>query len=312
MIALYWAWRLGMWVTAAAPRRLSLAIAGWIGMLGYYGMPLRRQVAKENFAHVIRKDPDDPAVRRIAREAFLNFTRHMRDVMLYPSTSIQELEQRITIHHPEHFEQALAMGQGTIIVSAHFGNMDMPAAVLANRFKPITLVSETLRPQQLMDLLTRARAEKKVLLFPYDSAPRRIIEALKRNEITAFLLDFGVTHHFDLTTVPVVFFGTETNFPTGPAQIALMTGAAIVVGHAHVAPDGHIDVHTDPPIFVQRSGDRRRDIQTTMQTIAQRMEAFIRLYPEQWYIFRPMWNGASSKRKIPSLSKPSPPRKDTV
>ncbi len=298
MIALYWAWRLGMFLTGVAPRRLSFAAARTLGNISYYVMPLRRRIANENFAHVLGKPSDDPEVRRVARLSFQNFACHLRDVMLYPSTSMAELESRITIHHGEYFQDALALGKGAIVVSAHFGNMDMPSAVLARRYTPFTLVSETLRPQQLMDFLTRIRGAHNIHLFPYDRAPRKIIEALKRNEMTAFLLDFGVTHHFDIATVPVIFFGAETNFPAGPAQLALLTGAPIIVGHAHVASDGHIDARVTPPIVIQRSHDRRRDMQMTMQEIARRMESFIRLYPEQWYIFRPMWKDGNSKLKV--------------
>lgn len=294
-----------MIVVGATPRWLSMAMASWIGWLGYYGMPLRRRIAQENFAHVVGKPPHHPHVRHITRAAFQNFTRHMRDMMLYPSVTMSELESRVTLVSPEHFEQSIARGKGVILVSAHFGNMDIPAAVIANRYKPLTLVGETLRPPQLMDLLTRARLEKKVTLYPYDRAPRKMIQALKRNEVIGLLLDFGVTHHFDMTTVPVTFFNTETDFPAGPAQIALMTGAAIIVGVPVVTPAGHITVRTHPPLTLERTGNRQDDIQIGMQLIAQRLEEMIRESPEQWYIFRPMWKDtATARRKIPSLSQP--------
>ncbi len=289
MIGIYWLWRIGMFLSGAVPRRVSLAIAAAIGQSAYFLMPLRRAVAKDNFSHVLGKSPKDPEVRRVARMSLRNYTCYLRDVMIYPSMSIEELESRVTIHTREQIGLALQAGKGAIIVSAHFGNMDMPSAVLAKLFGPITLVSETLRPQQLMDYLTRIRGARNVNMHPYDRAPRRMIEALKRNEMTAFLLDFGVTHHFDIHTVPVEFFDAQTRFPAGPAQLAFLTGAAIIVGHARVAPGGHIDVYTTSPIFVPRSRDRQRVYQETMQEIARRMEEFIRAYPDQWYMFRPMW-----------------------
>jgi KDO2-lipid IV(A) lauroyltransferase len=310
VIVLYWAWRLGMFLIGVTPRRLSFAAARFLGNVSYYLMGLRRVVAQENFAHVLDKPTNDPQVRRVARESFQNFACLLRDAMLYPSLSMAELEQRVTIHNPEHFEQALARGKGVIIVSAHFGNMDLPSAILAKRFKPIALVSETLRPPQLMDYLTQIRDERHVHMNPYDRAPRKLIEALKHNEMSAFLMDFGVTHHFDMHTVPVTLFGAETDFPTGPAQLAMLTGAAIIVGHSHMDAKGHIDVYSNPALVIERTGDRQRDIQVTMQTIACRMEDFIRLSPEQWYIFRPMWHDAKTlKRNIPSLSTPIPSHK---
>jgi KDO2-lipid IV(A) lauroyltransferase len=148
-----------------------------------------------------------------------------------------------------------------------------------------------------MDLLTRVRAARNVHMFPYDRAPRRILEASKRNEFTGFLLDFGVTHQLDLATVDVNFFGSKTRFPAGPAQLALITGAPILVGHSWVAPDGKIHVHGTEPILVKRTGDRQQALQVAMQEIASRFEAFIRQYPEQWYMFRPMWQSPNPRRK---------------
>lgn len=289
MIVIYWAWRVGMFLTSLVPRRWSFAAATAIGNSAYYVMGLRRQIAKENFSHVLGRSPDDPEVRRVARQSFQNYVRYLRDVMLYPRVSMAELEKRVTFHRRDYLDQALAMNKGVILVSAHFGNMDMTSAVIAKHYRPITLVGESLRPPQLMDFLTRMREARDVHLFPYDSAPRKILQALKRNEMTGFLLDFGVTHHLDIACVDVLFFGSHTPFPAGPAQVALLTGAPILVGHAHVAGDGQIHVHVTEPIVARRSGNRAHDMQVTMQEIASRFEDFIRRHPEQWYMFRPMW-----------------------
>jgi phosphatidylinositol dimannoside acyltransferase len=148
-----------------------------------------------------------------------------------------------------------------------------------------------------MEFLTRVRGAHNVTFCPYGSAPRQLLQALKRNQISALLIDFGVTHHFDITTVSVAFFGAETKFPAAPAQLALLTGAAIVVGNARVSPSGHIDVQLTPPLVVKPTGDRQSDLQTTMQDIARRLESFIRLDPEQWYVYRPMWK-MSEKREL--------------
>ena len=289
MIVIYWLWRFGMFLSGEAPRRVSHAIAAAMGTSAYYLMPMRRAIAKDNFAHVLGKPPTDPEVRRVARLALRNYVCYLRDVMIYPSLTTAELEERVTLHTPEHFDEALALGKGAIIVSAHFGNMDMPSAILSNRFTPIALVSETLKPQELMDYLTRIRGERNVNMHPYDRAPRKIIEALKRNAMTAFLLDFGITHHFDIHTVPVIFFGTKTNFPSGPAQLSMLTGAPMIIGEAHMKEDRHIHVNTYPPLYVARTGNRQKDLQDAMQQVARRMEDFIRAYPDQWYMFRPMW-----------------------
>ncbi len=289
MIIVYWLWRLGIFLAGVLPRRWSAVGAEVMGNGAYYLMPSRRQVAKENFSYVLSKSPDDPEVRRVARRAFQNYAHYLHDVMIYPRTSVAELEQRVTIQGKEHVERALALGKGAILVSVHFGNMDITSAVVAKQYRPLTLVAETLRPPQLMNYLTRMRSARNVHLYPYDRAPRKIIEALRRNEFVGFLLDFGVTHHLDIATVTVDFFNTPTQFPAGPAQLAFLTGAPIIVCHARATANNHIQAHATDPIFVPRRSNRHQVFQETMQQVANRLENFIRAHPEQWYIFRPMW-----------------------
>ena len=91
MIVLYWAWRLGVFLVGVTPRRLSFANARSLGRAGYYFMGLRRNVAQENFAHVLGNSPNDPDVKRVTRESFQNFACLMRDVMLYPSMAWRKL-----------------------------------------------------------------------------------------------------------------------------------------------------------------------------------------------------------------------------
>ncbi len=75
MIALYWFWRLGMYLTNVLPPRWTLAAASAAGNSAYYLMRVRRRVAKQNFSHVLGKAPNDPEVRRVARRAFQNYAR---------------------------------------------------------------------------------------------------------------------------------------------------------------------------------------------------------------------------------------------
>lgn len=290
MIVIYWLYRIGVWLTNLAPRRGSFAFASTLGTGMYYLMRARQRVARENFSHVLKKPASDPSVGRVARHAFRNYARYVRDVMIYPTLGVTELEARVRLHGREHLESALSLGKGAILVSVHFGNMDLPSAVVAKQYKPMTLVAETLRPQQLMDFLTEMRSRRNVFLYPYDNAPRKMIEAVHRNEMIGMLLDFGITHHLDINTVPVQFFGTLTQFPTGPAQLSRLTGAPIIVCHTRVMNDEKIDACLTEPIRVQRTRDRNCDLQITMEEIARRFEQFISQLPEQWYIFRPMWS----------------------
>lgn len=94
--------------------------------------------------------------------------------------------------------------------------------------------------------------------------------------------------------VRVRFFGEEVEVPTGPARLALRTGAAIgAVAFPRRGP-GRIDVLANFDLDFEPSGDNDRDVQALTQAIMTAHEAYVRTYPEQWYMFREFWEAHTS------------------
>jgi KDO2-lipid IV(A) lauroyltransferase len=257
--------------------------------MAYYAWSARRRVARENFAHVLGKPPNDPAVGRVARSSFMNFSQYLVEVMRYPSVPMEKIEERVEIRDTEAIRAAIAPGKPMILITAHFGNMDVASAVVTQRYGPFTLAAESIKPVELFRYFARIRSERGVHLIPYDQAPRKILEALKRKESIGFLIDFGINNHKDIATTEVNFFGSPTRFPASPAILAQRTGAPILVAHAYVDRSKRIISTAEEPIYVPRDLPRDEAVRLTMQAVAMGMEKFIRQHPEQWYVFRPMW-----------------------
>jgi KDO2-lipid IV(A) lauroyltransferase len=289
MIIAYYLWRFGSWLVTVVPAPIADFVARLCGAGSYYLWPKRRKVVRENFAHVLGKPANDPSVGRVARSAFANFCRYLVEMMRYPRVSNEQLEQRVIIHETEDFRRAMAAGTPVIVVSAHFGNMDYTSAVATKRYRRFTLAAETIHPIQLFQYLARVRSERGVDLIPYDQAPRKIMQALKRNELVGFLIDFGVNNQKNIATTEVTFFGAPTRFPIAPAILAQRTGAPILVAFTRVDNAKHIHCEVEAPIYVPRDLPRKEAGQVTMQAIAHHFEKFIRQNPEQWYVFRAMW-----------------------
>lgn len=289
MIIAFYLWRFASWLFSVVPQPVGDFIARGGGTGAYYIWRSRRQVARENFAHVLGRPPNDPTVGQVARSSFANFSHYLVEVMRYPRVPVDRIEQRVVIYETEELRLALDSGTPVILITAHFGNMDYASAVVTKRYGRVTLAAETIHPVQLFQHLARTRSERGVDLVPYDRAPRKILEALKRNEWVGFLIDFGVNNQKDIATTEVMFFGAPTRFPASPAILAQRSGAPILVCHAFVDRQGRIHSAAEPPIYVPRSLPRDEAAHWAMQAVAQLMEKFIRQHPEQWYVFRAMW-----------------------
>jgi KDO2-lipid IV(A) lauroyltransferase len=114
---------------------------------------------------------------------------------------------------------------------------------------------------------------------------RQIIKALGRNELVALASDL----YSGDRGVRVPFFNRPAMFPSGPAALALKTGAPILPVWCRRQPDNLYIAEVEAPIEVSRTGDTQRDIQVTTERIVQFFERIIRREPDQWLVFLPVW-----------------------
>ena len=286
---LYWGWRIGALLVQRMPQRLVYACAVLGGEVAYLGWRTKREIAKHNFAIVLGRPQSDPEVARVARRSFRNFAKYLTEIMRFPSLHARDLERMVTIDPRSlgHLRAARERGKGLIFVSAHFGNFELGGARIAQEI-PITVVADELENQRLMDFLVANREHKNVNILQPEGSAKRVLAALKRNEMVGFMMDLGPRAH-ELDNVQAQFFGAPTTFPTIAAALARVSGAPIVVAAVKRERDNTFRGVALPPIFVERTKQAAHDLERATQLIVDALEGLVRPDPDQWYIFRPMW-----------------------
>jgi KDO2-lipid IV(A) lauroyltransferase len=279
--------RLGNWVTRVLPPGVRYPLAALTGRCVFFVMPRRRRIAFENFAQVLGRTPDDPLVRRTARHAFGNYFKMFADFMLMDTLKPEEIRRMVRPEGRERIDKVLAEGKGAIVVTAHVSNWDILAAASAVYGYPISAVTNELPSGRLNELVISSRERigmKMIRLGP--GSLRQILKALARNELVALASDL----YSGDRGVRVPFFNRPAVFPSGPAAIALKTGAPILPVWARRQPENNLYIaEIEDPIEVSRTGDTARDIQATTERIVQFFERIIRREPDQWLVFLPVW-----------------------
>ena len=259
----YWTWRIAAGVAQRLPARPLYAFAVILGEVGYVSWTAKRRIAKRNFA------------------------KYIVEIMRFPLLSVADFERLVAVEGWEHLRGALALGKGVIFVSIHFGNFELGGARIADGI-PLNVIADELENQRLMDLLVGNRAHKNITLLTPDGAAKKVLGALRRNEMVGLMMDLGPrAQAFDI--VEADFFGIPTAFPAVAANLARVSGAPIVVAAVVRRHDNTFTGIALPPIFVERTKQAAEDVQQATQAIARGLESFVSRWPDQWYIFRPMW-----------------------
>ena len=277
-------------IAGVVPLRLSYAIAVVVGDFIYYTWHDHSGNAVSNMRRVLGPGGHERDARRAARASFRNYAKTLADFIRFPHVTTEEIEGRIVDPYGlDVMDAALARGKGVLALSGHIGNWDFAGAVMGARDTPMYALADSLEPPELDALVVETRLRNGVRIIKMEpTAMRTIFEALRRNEVVLMLIDRPMPGE----GVPVHFFGETAWLPSGPAAIALKTGATVVIGCCiRKRGDRQFTGGIEAPLDYQKliTGNKRADTQAITQVIATALERLISRAPDQWYMFRPMW-----------------------
>jgi KDO2-lipid IV(A) lauroyltransferase len=220
-----------------------------------------------------------------AREVFRSYARYWLESFRLPDISADELAAGLVADGIEHLDAAVAAGTGVIMALPHLGGWDFGGAWFAAQGYKATVVVEPLEPPELFEWFARFRSQLGVDVVPLGpAAGGALLRVLREGGIVGLVCDRDIGG----TGVEVEFFGERTTLPSGPATLALRTGAAVLPTAVYFEGGRHRGV-IRPPLDTARTGSFREDVARVTQALAHELEAFIRRAPEQWHLLQPNW-----------------------
>lgn len=282
----YWGYRNVAAVARALPGPMAVRAGDAAALAMAQSMLGRRRMVVRHLRRASGGTLTGWALEREVQKAFDSYARYWVESFRLSSMTPAELDARMTTSGLEILEGAAAAGNGVILVTPHLGGWDFGGAWFASKGYKLTVVVEPLEPPELFEWFADMRRGIGLEIVPLGpSAGTTILRRLKEGRIVALVSDRDLTG----TGVPVTFFGEETTLPSGPATLALRTGAALLpVAVYFEGREGHRGV-VRPPVDVVRTGSFREDVQRVMQAVAHEFEELIRVAPSQWHLFQPNW-----------------------
>ena len=185
-----------------------------------------------------------------------------------------------------YLEDALALGHGAILVTAHTAGWEVFGALLAHHRKvQVMIVEAAERDAVASDIQDGARGTLGLRVVHVGDDPLSALPLVKH------LRDGGVVA-LQVDRVPrsgraqeVTMFGERAWIPEGPLRLAALTGAPIVP--SFVARTGHrrYEVVATPPVRLER-GAGPQAFDAAAQELADRLQQFVVAHPTQWFHFR--------------------------
>jgi lauroyl/myristoyl acyltransferase len=285
------AFQLALLAARVLPRVVGQAIAPLIGFAIARRNPAAFEAIRQNLTKATRRSGVD--LENLCADNVASFSRMLADYFYYssrPARAAQRLLARWSGF--EHLDAARAAGKGIILVTGHLGNWELGGVLLALRgfaVNVITLDEPTTSLTAWRDAYRRRLGIKTIPVGPgRDFAFVEMIQILRRGECLAMLVD----RPYAGTGSPVQLFGHASEFSSAPALLAQHTGAAVIPAFVTRMRRGRYEAIALPPVPMRDKRDPEGGIAPNTQAVASAFESVIRLHPDQWYNYVPVFSAS--------------------
>ena len=279
--------RLSAVVASLLPMRLGYFLAECGGYALFLLSARRRSIIGNNIRRIFKVEPDESRVQRKVCCVFKNSLKNYFELTKLSQFRFQNLEGSVTIEGWHHLAKAVTEARGTIIASAHLGNFEVAAQVLAARGIKMAIIVEAFDSTAFLRNIAELRQRNECRILPVSmGAMKDCLQILRRGGAVAIVCDRDIQGN----GVNIKFFGEETSLPSGAVSLALRTGASIVPVFSVRKSNNRFAIYIEPPLRLVDTGNRSHIVKANMERLAAIMERYIRQYPEQWVVLEPIWH----------------------
>lgn len=226
-------------------------------------------------------DRDETSLRKTLDECWRHFGREVLVYLRTQNLSVDEVAATCDFIHLERLHEAMARGNGTVLLTAHYGSWEVAGLAIMSKVQNVRFVARPLDNELLEADLQKFRAKTGAEIVDRRKAARVLMRSLSENGVVVLLPDQAVQPREGIL---VPFLGRPAWTTPAPAKMALRSDATIVFGFC--IPDGlRHRVEFEEPIRAAEFIDPVKLTERINDVISRR----IRERPELWLWMHDRW-----------------------
>jgi KDO2-lipid IV(A) lauroyltransferase len=257
-----------------------------IGGLARHVLGSRDRLAMRNLAETF-PEKSDAERRRIIDECWRHFGREALETIRMQHLPIEEIPSHCVFANPEVLHDAIALGRGVLILSAHYGGWEIAGLAVMAYVKNVHTVARPLDNDFLERDLAAIRARTGAEVVDRKRAARPLLKALQNNGVVILLPDQAVQPREGIL---VPFLGRPAWTTDAPAKMALRQESAIVFGFCIPGTTGH-RLEFEEVIRIDQLGPDEKNAEALTKRINDVISRRIAARPELWLWMHDRWKG---------------------
>ncbi len=272
---------------AFIPERWAYGICIRISLYAYKRLPKFRKLARKHLEIAFGNEKSPEEIEKILHDTYVNYGMSLAEFLMLPHKSREWVESKVVFDDPKFVTRAcLEKGNGVVGLGAHFGSWEMVNARLGIYHYKMALIVKAQRDAIFSRLLMETRTKwGNEYVFKSRGIKEECYKQLKQDKIIGLLADQNATRN----GVFVDFFGKKASTVTGPAEIAMKSGAPIVPSFPARGPDGTITLYVFDALELRDTGDFEAHLVYNTQLFTKSIEDFARAHPSEYFWWHRRW-----------------------
>ncbi|WP_290661020.1 MULTISPECIES: lysophospholipid acyltransferase family protein [Ignavibacterium] len=264
---------------------IARRFASVLAVIFFYLVPIRKRTVLENLNIAFPSLPQSEK-NKIAFNSYLSFAISIVEILYLPWMKEDEIRSAVEITNLELITEKNNLGNGVILLSAHFGNWEYIAASASLQLKKkFFIIVKNQRNRLVNEWMNKMRTRWLNEVVTLGVSVRNIYSVLKNNGIAAMVADQRGPEE----GLKLEFFGKKTSVYTGPAVLSLKTGAPIIFG----VPIRQKDFLYKAELVELDQSNLPAEFDDKVKVLSERMirylEKIISENPEQWLWMHRRW-----------------------
>lgn len=285
------AYSAGWRIVRLLPERLAYLTFSVLAQFAWLRQGRRVRQLEANLSRVI-PGASPFRLKSMSRKGMHSYMRYWCDAFRLPDWNEERLLATCRTEGEEPVRKALSEGRGVVMALGHLGNWDHAGAWSTIALAPVTTVAERLRPEELFQRFQVFRERLGMEVLPQTGGGDLsgiLVRRLRSGGFVPLLVDRDLS----ATGVPVTLFGETARMAAGPANLALVTGAAlfpVTIHYERLPPAAParwgIVVEFHGEVEQPEAGGRPEKVGAMTQACADALASGIARHPQDWHMLQ--------------------------
>ncbi|MFY7935073.1 MAG: phosphatidylinositol mannoside acyltransferase [Candidatus Nanopelagicus sp.] len=266
------------------PEKIAYALASFVADFVFKKNSKGVKRLRSNYKRV-KPEISDVELNHLTKLGMRSYLRYWFDTFRLNKWSKNRIIETTYVIRENLLRDPIALKKGCIVALPHAGNWDHAAAYFCSTGITLTAVVEKLKPEAIFRKFLDYRSS--IGIEPISHKEKTIpilLERLRSGKLVALVADRDMSR----SGVEVDFLGGVAKMPSGPAILAIESGAPLLTAYIRYLDKG-IEITFDETIKLPVSGTKEEQIKIVTQSIANNFAKRIKDSPVDWHMLQRIW-----------------------